>query len=197
MAFTSDPSAVAAPAKPAKWQGDLKLKTHRRTIHPGSKTYTEALDRGLALAYRRYTHTIDGWVGTWTARRWVSGTKYEFQPLGMADDLRDADGDKVLTFRQAAEQAVAWFTLRQRETASGGVYRLSDAAADWLAAWTGSEAGKAVAEANVKHWILPTLGGTPINQLQTEDIQRWLEDMANKPPTGVSKMSPGCTVDAD
>jgi site-specific recombinase XerD len=107
--------------------------------------------------------------------------------LGLADDLRDADGVKVLTFAQAVKLAGDWHEQRQRETASGGVYRLQDAAADWLAAWTGSEAGKAVAEANVTHWILPALGTTPINQLQTEDIQRWLEDIASKPPIRVQQ----------
>jgi integrase len=80
-----------------------------------------------------------------------------------------------------------WHEQRQRETASGGVYRLSDAAVDWLAAWKGSERGRANAAANVKHWIVPSLGHLAVNQLQTEDIQAWLEDMASKPPVKIQQ----------
>jgi hypothetical protein len=87
MGWTQDSNAVEAPVKKAvKWTGNLKLKTHRRTVPIGPKSYAEKLDGGLSLVYRRYTHIAEGWNGSWTARLHIGGTKYAFKPLGLADE---------------------------------------------------------------------------------------------------------------
>jgi len=46
--------------------------------------------------------------GTWVARRFCSG-RYSERQLGTADDLQEADGTVILSFREAQEAARTWW----------------------------------------------------------------------------------------
>ena len=53
--------------------------------------------------------------GSWTARRYVSGTKYEFHVIGLSDDNASADGITLFDYSKAKAKAEKWFAQRKRE----------------------------------------------------------------------------------
>ena len=66
---------------------------------PIQKRFYAGIGGGLALCYRR-----DGkGIGTWTAR--IGFHEYKTRLIGEADDFKDADGETVFTYFQAAEKA--------------------------------------------------------------------------------------------
>jgi integrase len=157
----------------------LDTRTSRRTIPHGPKLHIEKIMKGIALGYRR---NLKG--GIWYARRHNEGTlQYSFKELGIADDLTDADGVKVLTRDQAKAAAELWF----KGGGHKGAYTVADAAADWLSKWEGSERSKATSEANVRLHILPVLGGISLEELKQEKIENWLHELAATPPFRVQE----------
>jgi integrase len=151
--------------------------------------YWHLIAEGQHLGYRKSGEAR----GKWIARYYVQdGEKraYRFQTLGAADDTVPANNTHVLSFSQAVEHAQKWFRARNLATASGvhiGPYTVRDAAVDWLAKWHGSEASKRNSEGNLKHHILPTLGGIEVAKLTRDQVQKWLEQLAKKPPVKVQQ----------
>jgi integrase len=113
----------------------LDSPNSRRTIPAKSKQDQKKLHIAkvfsrLALGYRKGKRG-----GMWIARRHEQGAKYSFEPLGIADDVADADGIQVLSFDQAKVKAAEWFK-RKGEEDSGeiivGSYTVNDAMDDYL-----------------------------------------------------------------
>jgi len=69
--------------------------------------YRTVIPQLLALGYKKRHAGVGGY---WVARRYIGeqgrddgkGSPYRLTTLGLADDYVDADGEKVLTFGQAA-----------------------------------------------------------------------------------------------
>ena len=162
----------------------LDSRTSRRTIPQGPKLHTERVIKGLALGYRKGAKG-----GSWFARRHEEGTRYSFEPLGIADDLADADGVRVLTRDQADAKAREWFS-RVNEEGSGvrrKAYTVADAASDWLRQWRKSVKARENAESTIKHHILPSLGHLKVKDLRRETLQDWLQALATKTPIKVQQ----------
>lgn len=67
--------------------------------------YWRSVSAGRHLGYYRGKR-----CGSWIARCRAPGSRdYSTLPLGSADDLVEADGERVLNWRQALEAAVDWF----------------------------------------------------------------------------------------
>jgi integrase len=123
--------------------------------------------------------------GTWIARYYVKGIGRRFKALGAADDTVSANGTHVLSFQQALDATLRWFSELSKADASGiqiGPYTVAAAARDWLAAWSGSEDSKRNAEGNLKNHILPALGHIELDKLKRQKIQEWLQELAAKSP---------------
>jgi integrase len=160
----------------------LQTRSSRRAI-PGDdpkKLHTVKLFTGLALGYRKGLRD-----GTWVARRHESGTKYSFEPLGIADDLATADGVRVLTFDQAQEAARQWFKRKAVEDSGevlSGPYTVAQAVESYIA---DSERDKrkalkrtrAMAEAH----ILPLLGSVQLAKLTHGKVKTWRDGLAEAP----------------
>jgi integrase len=168
----------------------VRLDTHssRRLIPHGKKLYIERIITGLALGYRR---NLKG--GVWYARRHNEGTlQYTFAELGLADDLTDADGVRVLTRDQATQKAREWF--REVNEGSAGIsrkpYTIGDAVASWLQTQTGP-----TAVILAKNYILPDLGHIVLKKLRKETLHNWLQELGKKPT--VRSQSPNCKIPFD
>ena len=81
---------------------DAKLDTRSARLRLAARRepYFRSLSDGLAIGYRRGAKG-----GTWIARHYTPEAGRRFNALGTADDVTDADGVHVLTFRQAQEAA--------------------------------------------------------------------------------------------
>jgi len=88
----------------------------------------------LHLGYRR---TKTG-GGSWVARRFLGEGRYAEMGLGPAQDLHDADGAAVLSFKDAQEAARHWWKARERDemgiAPESGPYTLADAISDYFEA---------------------------------------------------------------
>jgi hypothetical protein len=78
-------------------QSKISLKTPKgRQRCTLLKPYTEALDAGLHLLYRRGRSG-----GKWYVRRPGIGKRYAVEKIGVADDNQDANGEKVFSYTDA------------------------------------------------------------------------------------------------
>jgi len=164
-------------------------RTVRAKLTVQHDPYWHLIAEGQHLGYRKSGEARGKWIARYYVQqgeKWV----YRFQTLGAADDTVTANNTHVLSFSQAVEHAQKWFRARNLATASGvhiGPYTVKDAAADWLAERHGSEASKRNSEGNLKHHILPTLGGIEVAKLTRDQIQKWLVQLAEKPPIKVQQ----------
>lgn len=161
---------------------DIKLdsRTARLKLRKRSSPYFVKLGKNLQMGYRR-----NDMAGTWLARLYNGDGTYKRQPLGVADDIADADGVALLDFWQAQEAAQAW-AREERFIASGlgtsKPYAISDVVRDYFAARArrgsrGIESDQYQAEAR----ILPSLGGKFVSELFARDIRQWHEALAIEP----------------
>jgi hypothetical protein len=105
----------------------LDSKDARQKLPVQGKPHWRSIERGLHLGYRR----LKGRAGTWVARLYVgeTGKPYVEEQIGIADDLSDADGIKILSYWQAVDLARGRMAARAR-TAAGvpaGPYTVKDA----------------------------------------------------------------------
>jgi integrase len=165
----------------------LRSRSSRRPLAQAPQPYYTKLLKGLALGYRKGAKG-----GTWIARRHEGGTKYSFQPLGVADDHADADGVAVLSFDQAQEQARSWFQRRAHEDAGSvqtGPYTVAQAMEDYI---TERERVKRKSFARTRTiiaaHILPTLGSLDVNKLTHGKLKTWRDSLQTAAPRLRSKL---------
>jgi hypothetical protein len=162
---------------------NLESRTARGRLDPSTDPYYRALEPGvLHLGYRKPR----AGAGKWFARRYGGGGRYSYHPLGVADDLSDADGRVILNFRQA--QAAARKVMV--EQAGGGVGTVADAVAAYIKRLEDDgrpastiEYSRNVAAAS----ILPVLGDVPLAKLSTKQVLDWRNHLARKPARGCDR----------
>jgi integrase len=167
-------------ARQAK-SAQLSSRSSRRTLKQRPKPYSVKLFSGLFLDY--YKGRKDG---TWYARRYVGNAEYERGQLGIADDLADSDGIRVLSFDQAQSKAREWATLKAQEDTGevhGGSFTVAQAMAEYtshLAKVKRKPQGRTAATANAH--ILPTLGNVELVKLTHGRVKAWRDALAEAAP---------------
>lgn len=158
---------------------NLETRTARLRLTPRGKPYWRTIEVGLHIGYRRVR---DG-GGTWVARRFIGAGRYSEVRIGAADDLQDADGGAILSFRNAQEAARKWWMAEERKAlglqAETRDYMVSDALKDYFAARErkgskGTQKDRYAAELR----ILPELGAIEVGKLTTARIRGWHEHLA-------------------
>ena len=84
----------------------LENRTARLKLPVRPEPYWRAINEGAHLGYYRGRR-----VGKWVARFRKPGASggYSKMTIGEADDVADADGERILDYRQPQEQARSWF----------------------------------------------------------------------------------------
>jgi integrase len=157
----------------------LQTREARRRLKPAGKPYYRTIEEGLHLGYRK---PREG-AGKWVARHYVGKQSYQVETLAPADDLSDADGDKILDFKQAQERARTLMVGRAR-TAAGkpsGPMTVRVVIEDYLRFLEEHRKTAKDARWRADALILPTLGDIEIEALTTDQIQKWLSDTAKRP----------------
>src|SRR6516165_5403568 len=94
---------MARPVTQARLEGRrLRLK-----LKPGRQAHWQTITPNRAhLGYQRWP---DDKAGRWILRRYAPGSGYGYSilPLGLADDVAEADGRSVLSYEQAHAAAIA------------------------------------------------------------------------------------------
>ncbi len=130
--------------------------------------YWRLVSEGCHVGYYRGAR-----VGKWVARfrHPGSGSAYAKTTVGEADDVRDADGEMILSFEQADAAARRWFN----EVAYGGGSRTAVTVGDALDAYVKGFTGKSFAstKARVDAILRPALGHLKILSLTRKTVSDW------------------------
>jgi integrase len=120
--------------------------------------------------------------GSWVARRFLGDGRYNETKIGIADDLLDADGLAVKSFKQAQEAIREWWRIEQRRELGHsndvGPYTISNALEDYFSERErrGSKGlDKDRAAARVR--ITPNLGSIELAKLNTKRLRDWHTDL--------------------
>ena len=161
-------------ARPLK-QAPIEGRRMRQRLQRGRQAHWQTIiPNRIHIGYQRWPEDREG---RWIVRRYVDGG-YRVTPLGLADDARDADGDRILSFDQAyaAARAVA-------DAPTGVVHQLTVRAA--MAAYIAHQEahGKPVRDliSRTDAHILPVLGDKLVDELTTERLNRWKTTLATMP----------------
>ena len=108
--------------------------------------------------------------------------KYSYFQIGEADDFKDANGQTVFTYFQAAERARQ--LEKEYKTDAGLIIApltVAKAAEDYLDWYKINRKGIRYTAGTIRTHILPAFGDRLISELTTLDIKRWHERLATKP----------------
>jgi len=149
--------------------------------------YWVAIAKGRAFGYRKGSKG-----GRWVARLIDDGVRQEHF-IGIADDMLDADGNKILNYSQAQKEAYGWF----EDKTKGGfkdksAITVNDASEAYLIDYKAGATrggGKGVRETQsiINAFITPELGPIKIQKLTRGSIQTWRDKIASSPARTRSK----------
>src|SRR5262245_3235049 len=91
----------------------LETRAARGRLRARGKPYYRSIDHGLHLGYRK---PLSG-PGKWVARHYIGDQAYQLEVIGTADDFSDADGVRILSYRQAQALARGGATARAHHAA--------------------------------------------------------------------------------
>ena len=158
---------------------DAKLETRQARLKLAAQRepHWRAITEGCHLGYYKGTR-----AGSWIARRRNSQGGYLKKRLGTADDTGDADGVVFLSYKQAQDAAVAWFT-EARGPSPAAPYTVAMALDDYLADYR-RRSGKALrtTEISVDAFIRLQLGKTLIRELTADVLRGWHSRLAEAAP---------------
>lgn len=158
---------------------EVDSREARSKLKPRGKPYKRAVERGLLLGYRR----LKGKSGTWWAIHYLGNRQYEYQSLGVADDLSDADGTAILDYWQAQTKAREGMVQRARAAAGETGPLTVEAAVERYLQYLESERRTAAdARYRASALIFPTLGGIEAAALTADQITAWRDVMARQAP---------------
>ena len=149
----------------------LETRAARSRLKPNGQPYYRGLEPGLHLGYRKPR----AGAGKWLARLNVEG-KYNYHPLGTADDFSDPDGAIILSYKQAQDAA-------RKVQVGRGIGTVGDAVEAYirsLEAEGRAQTSLAVLRCSANAHILPALGHVELAKLTSEQLQRWRDDLARK-----------------
>ena len=133
-----------------------------------------SVERGLHLGYRRLREG----AGPWIARRYVGAQRYDEQAIGIADDLSDADGVRVLSYWQAVDLARG---TSAKEVAAR-TYTVADAVTDYLEYLTREKKSGYTFGCRMAAHVVPVLGHIEVADLSATVLRKWLAELAAQPP---------------
>jgi integrase len=155
----------------------LESRTARHRLDPSGRPYYRALEPGLLhLGYRK---PLTG-AGKWLARCYLGNGAYRLHKIGVADDLSDADGTVILSYKQAQQRARKLMV----EQAGGGIGTVGDAVEAYIHSLEAEDRARtsmAVLRCSANVHILPALGHVELTKLTSDQLKRWFNDLARQP----------------
>jgi len=163
---------------------DAKLESREARIRlkGRGKPYYRALEPGLHLGYRKPA----GGAGRWVVRHYVGEEAYETETIGTADDLSDADGVAILSFRHAQNEARKRMVARAKAAIGDkGPYTVGqamDAYLKFLESDGRSEASISDARYRIEAFIRPALGQVVVSSLTAKQLRKWRDELVLTKP---------------
>ncbi len=160
----------------------IETRSAREKLAIRHEPYWRAIDEGAHLGYRKGKRG-----GKWIGRYRPEGGAYVKSVLGHADDTRDADGNTVLTYREAQEIARDWFADQAASPSVAGArhgpYTVNDAMDDYQVWYEAHRkpSGLKNTKITIEGHIRPKFGLKAVNDLTTREIEKWHVKLATTP----------------
>jgi len=158
----------------------LQDRASRSRLPVSGDIYWRTINEGCHLGYYRGSRG-----GKWVVRyrKPGSGKGYVKVRLGEADDVRDANGETILDWRQAQASAHTWFEQQARGGQKvSGPYTVGNALDDYMQGFRGkAESVPGDLKSRIEAIIRPALGHYEVSALTTEIIRKWHEGRAKSP----------------
>lgn len=176
---------------------NLATRTDRAKLKPRHKPYPRLLSEGRHLLYRKGKVARGKTpTGHWYVRLYNGDGAYTTQAIAEADDIRDADGETVLTFAQAQARAHDWF--REKVTSPTDRNQTVNDALDAYLTWFAREkrAIRSYAHSlgslrgNIDNHLRPRIGTIPLADLTAHDITELRDEIAAQPARVRSVLGP-------
>jgi integrase len=148
---------------PRSVRARIETRSARLRLSARKDPYWRQLELGLSIGYYRA-------ASVWWGRVRTDG-RYTIASITTADDHADADGERVLDWKQAQAAVRAW---AEKQTGSGPL-SVADVVRTYLEdlrARKGDRAAKGAAERLDKH-LLPVLGDRRVVDLTAADLLTW------------------------
>ena len=161
-------------------------KTSRSKLPPKNAFYWMPLDKGKSLGYRRGTNG----EGSWCARVFFpDGTPPQQETFAKADDLKEADDDKVLSYSQARKQAEAWcdakleaFKAQSPSPDAKPMKTVGDALRSYLQVLEGQDLTSDGAARNRIEKTIGEIGETDLLKLTQKNLIDWRQTLIETAP---------------
>ncbi len=164
----------------------LESRDARAKLLARSEPYWRQIVPGTFIGYRKGKRGAS-WI---VRQRQPEG--YAEQRIGTADDQGDADGDVVLTYRQAVARSqnvqVEVRAPLPRHYADG--LTLNKVMQDYIDEHLAGKGSEKVTRQQVARHIEDSIGKKLVTALDAKALRKWHRDMANKPPTNRGKVMP-------
>lgn len=167
------------PARLGTAESRAALKCH-------AEPYWATITPGTALGY--YKGERDR---SWFVRQWSSG-RYVKTRIGTPDDHAVADGQVVLTHRQALDKALA-IQVEKRSPAPrhyGDGMTLNEVMRRYIEESLAGKGSQKLTEQQWKCHIESSIGAKLITALDDGDLRKWLKGLITKPPAIRGKAQP-------
>lgn len=173
----------------------IQDRTARARLAVRHKPYWRTLSEGAHLGYRKGARK-----GSWVARYLDQDqSEYVSRVIGEADDVRDADGDAILCYKQAFDAALRWIEVATRGEPvqdNNPDITVAEAVEAYIAkrnARRASQAGRAVksdASSNLTRCVLEDNKLPPIRlaDLVESDLRAWQLRLPRRKPTSLQRV---------
>lgn len=154
----------------------LENRAAREKLVARSEPYWRTINQGAHLGYYRGAR-VAKWVARWRAPGATGG--YAKVTLGEADDHTDADGERVLNYRQAQDAARHWFAKQAGGGSPSEPFTVGDALDEYVKNFTGKDVQSA--KYRIEALIRPALGAIEVVKLKRKQVRDWHRDRASAP----------------
>ena len=154
----------------------LETRAARSRLSQRAEPYWMLLTEGFHLGYYRGRQSAK-WVAR--PRPPGQGASYKKTTLGEVDDTADADGVRILDYRQAQDKAREWLQAVEGGVAVTAKFTVGDALDEYLKAFTKKDLVNT--RRRVEQFIRPALGNVRLSKLTAAQVRKFLTDRANTP----------------
>jgi hypothetical protein len=155
----------------------LENRTNRLKLEPRRKPYFVGIAHGIALGYRRNKNSNSG---TWVAKAADGHGGHWTKAFAVADDYEPVNGNTVLDFWQAQDQARAIARAGNGDTGNGNRPITVAEAIDNYAAELKSRNADAYNVTRIRFHLPPSLANKTIGLLTARDLRHWRDGLLKK-----------------
>lgn len=157
---------------------DHRIETRAARLRLGQRAepYWTLLSEGFHLGYYKGKKSAK-WVARF--RQPGQGDGYVKTTLGEADDTADADGNRILDYRQAQDKARGWLRAVEGGVTVTARFTVGDALDEYIKAFRKKDLVNT--KRRVEQFIRPALGNLRLASLSAVQVRKFHEDRANTP----------------